>query len=351
MKSVLSILFIEVLFITTSCSDSSFSYSHYTRFSENKEAIVEETVLDSIYFRYPYRMEIKDGVAVLLDLHNDSYYLYAFTYPDWQFVAPFGKRGEGPEELLSADRVRLCSLDSIWVLDANRMQITRWSIDLANRVVSHVETVFLDKRLLRTLDFCKTTNGFFVDDYTGEYRFHELTADGQIVRSIGTIPTEDEKKRKNPSVLAQAWRSFMDYNSENGTLAIVTQLGEVIEIYNLKSEFHIVLYGPRGEPVFSSYGREMIPKGIKGYNDVQVTNNYIYVSFDGVTFKEKFWQYKAGQKVPEGGQYFYVFDLEGNPVRCYHLNRSVFGFNVNEKDGIITCTTTDTDKPIVTLNL
>ena len=85
--------------------------------------------LEPVYFRYPYRIEIRDSLAVILDLHNDSHYLYAFTYPDWQPIAPFGRRGEGPEELLSADRVRLCAPDSVWVLDANRMQISRWAID------------------------------------------------------------------------------------------------------------------------------------------------------------------------------------------------------------------------------
>lgn len=352
MKNILYILYIGVLFAVASCSHTpSSGYPRYADFPEMEEAAVSETVLDSVYFRYPYRVETEGGLAVLLDLHNDSHYLYAFSYPEWQPIAPFGKRGEGPEELLSADRVRLCSPDSVWVLDANRMQITRWKVDAAGGQVSLAETVFLDKRLLRTLDFCKTENGFLVDDYTGEHRFHEIGMDGRIIRSIGTVPTEDEKTRENRMALAQAWRSFMDYDSKSGTLAMATQLGEVLEICNLKTGFHTVLYGPGGEPVFSSQGNEAFPKGIKGYNDVQVTDKHIYVTFDGIAFKEKFRQYKAGEKELDGGQYLYVFDLHGNPVRSYHLNRSVFGLDINEATGIITCTTTDTDKPVVTLSI
>lgn len=349
MKSSLYILLIGFWIIVTACSSSSTSgYPRYADFPEMVEVTVDETVLDSACFRYPYRVEIGSGLAVLMDLHNDSHYLYAFTYPDWWPIAPFGKRGDGPEELLSADRVRLCSPDSIYVLDANRMQITRWAVDTMNRQVVRVEVIPLDKRLLRTLDFCKTPTGFLVDDYTGEHRFHEIGMDGQIIRSLGTIPTEEEEKRKNTMALAQAWRSFMDYDPQSGTLAIATQLGEVLEIYNLKTGFHTVLYGPDGEPVFSSQGNEAFPKGIKGYNDVQVTERYIYVSFDGIPFKEKLRQYKAGEKGLNGGQYLYVFDLQGNPVCSYHLNRSVFGLSIDEKAGLITCTTTDTDKPIVT---
>ena len=175
--------------------------------------------------------------------------------------------------------------------------------------------------------------------------------DGRIISSMGTIPTEDEEKRKNPMALAQAWRSFMDYDPQSGTLVIATQLGEVIEIHNLKTGFHTVLYGPGGEPAFSSQGSEAFPKGIKGYNDVQVTDKHIYVTFDGIAFKEKYRQYETGEKGFDGGRYLYVFNLQGNPVRSFRLNRSVFGLSVNEKDGIVTCTTTDTDKPVVTLNL
>ena len=61
---------------------------------------MQDIDLEPVYFRYPYRIEIRDSLAVILDLHNDSHYLYAFTYPDWQPIAPFGRRGEGPEELL-----------------------------------------------------------------------------------------------------------------------------------------------------------------------------------------------------------------------------------------------------------
>lgn len=76
----------------------------------------------------------------------------------------------------------------------------------------------------------------------------------------------------------------------------------------------------------------------------------LFLSYSCI-FKEKYRQYETGEKGLEGGQYLYVFDLQGNPVRSFHLNRSVFGLSVNEKEGIITCMTTDTDKPIVTLNL
>ncbi len=86
----------------TACQDSSkHIYPRYEQLPETyNESCVQEIGNDSVFFRYPYRIDIKDSLAILLDLHNDSHFLYAFTFPDWQPITPFGKRGEGPDEIL-----------------------------------------------------------------------------------------------------------------------------------------------------------------------------------------------------------------------------------------------------------
>lgn len=57
-----------------------------------------------------------------MDLHNADNYFHAFTYPNWKHIVSFGKRGEGPEEMLSAETFQFNSLDSIYALDANKMR-------------------------------------------------------------------------------------------------------------------------------------------------------------------------------------------------------------------------------------
>ena len=309
------------------CQDSSkHIYPRYEQFPETyNKSCVQEIGNDSVLFRYPYRIDIKDSLVILLDLHNDSHFLYAFTFPDWQPITPFGKRGEGPNEILSAERMRICSPDSIWVLDSNRAQITRWKVSVADKKAERMEEIPLDKRLLRTLDFCKTDSGFLVTDYTGSYRYHVLDAKGRIQKSIGSIPTEDESLRESLPALAQAWRTFMSYNPKNQVLALVTQLGETVEIFNLKTGFHTVLFGPNGEPVFSQQGGEAFPKGIKGFNEVLVADSCIYAVFDGVSFKERIRNMQEGKELPDGGYFVYVFNLEGKPLRKLALDHSVFG--------------------------
>ena len=46
------------------------------------------------------------------------------------------------------------------------------------------------------------------------------------MHKFGVIPTVDEDALRNVRpALAQAWRSFIDYNPRNGILAVATQLG------------------------------------------------------------------------------------------------------------------------------
>ncbi|WP_299167595.1 BF3164 family lipoprotein [uncultured Bacteroides sp.] len=57
---------------------------------------------DSVYLRYPYRVEIKNSLAVIIDRHPEICFLHAFIYPDWKYVISFDRRSEDTDEILSA---------------------------------------------------------------------------------------------------------------------------------------------------------------------------------------------------------------------------------------------------------
>lgn len=343
---------IATLFLGGCNSVSKEVYPRYADFPEVRTlSQVKAISCDSVYLRYPYRVEIKDSLAVILDLHPESCFLHAFTYPDWKYVVSFGRRGEGPDEILSAERVRIISPDSVWVLDSNRRQITRWRISASSGNVERAEEILLDERLIRTLDFCKTNEGFLVTDYTGNYRYHVLDAHGQIKESVGSIPTEKVVADDGRMALAQAWRSFMDYNPENGVLAMVTQLGEVIEVFNLKTGEHREYYGPHGEPLFHISQGYGLPIGIMGFHDVKVTEHLIYAVFQGISFKEIARSEKQGIHLPDGGSKLYTFTLTGLPVKCYELGKPVCGIWVGEVKKLFLATDVFTDNLITRFDL
>jgi len=328
------------------CSHSSQTQQHATVSKANMlrgEAISTEPV----FIRYPFRVAVKDSIAVVMDLHCDSCYFQAFAYPSWKPIAAFGKHGEAPDEMLSADKFQFDSLDSIWTLDANRMEIRRWAIIPKKKSVVLKETITLDKNLVRTLDFYRTDSCFLVPGYMGDCRFLKVACNGRPIKCIGKIPCTSTHKNVNQPALAQAWRSFTDYNPRNGIYAMVTQLGEVLEIYNLKTNFHVTLFGPNGEPQFSTSGNHAIPDGIMGFLDVKVTDHYIYTVFQGTSFKDIDRTLQEGRHSEQGGRNLYVFSLNGKPVRQYILDRPICGIDVNEKTHIIIATCVESNQPIV----
>lgn len=324
-------------------------YSYYNNFPIEKPLNTVVVSLDTVLFRYPFRVMATDSIAIVLDLHNTDHYLHAFSYPQWQHIVSFAERGNGPEDLLSAETFQFNSPDSLWVLDANKMQITRWGIDILNKSAKRLEEVNLDKQLIRTLDFHETATGFIVPDYSGEYRYHLLNREGEIIQSAGTIPIQ--KKQTQSPALAQAWRSFINYNSHTNTLTLATQLGEVLEFVSLVNDTSKVLYGPHGEPVFQISGGEGVPTGIMGFSDIQITDKYIYTVFHGRTFREIEKNMQEGKKNEDGGRFIYVFDLEGNPVIKYTLDRAIYGIYVSEETNTIIATDVNSDEPIVRLLL
>lgn len=347
MKHLLYILIgISCLSACTSTPNSHFP--RYSDFAETKALSAQVINLDTILFRYPFRVAVRDSVAVVMDLHNMDHYLHAFTYPGWKHIASFGKRGEAPGEMLSATNIQFNSLDSLWALDPNKMEITRWKISPSTGSAERVEEIKLDKKLVRSLDFHTIGSGFLISDYMGEYRYWEVDNSGKPIKSNGKIPSETADEETSRPALAQAWRSFMDYNPDNGILAMATQLGEAIEIYNLKDNTHTVLYGPAGEPEFqTAKDGSGVPTGIMGFSDIKVTKQYIYAVFQGIKFKDKSAARQRGEQPEDGGRFIYVFDLQGNPVQKYTLDHAIYGIDVNEETNTIVATEVKSDDPII----
>lgn len=188
---------------------------------------------------------------------------------------------------------------------------------------------------------------FLIPDYSGDSRFCWVNRQGKFLKKSGVIPSLNEEALKEARpALAQAWRSFIDYNPHNGVLVAATQLGEVLEIYNLQNGFHRVCLGPKGEPEFKLAGGYAIPDGIMGFSDVQVTNEAIY-AVSMVTLLKRLWHSTKRGKSYRWWTIHLCFNLQGEPLCKYTLDRYITGFHVDERNKTITATDVNNDQPIV----
>ena len=330
-----------------SCTSPSGHYDRYDTFPQESRLTAETVVTDTVLFRYPFRIAVRDSIMLVLDIHHPDHFLHAFSYPEGRHIVSFGRRGDGPEEMLAAETFHFNSPDSIWALDANRRQITRWRISARERTVERVEEVKLDSALIRTLDFHESEEGFIVPDYTGVHRYHRLDRQGRLQQSFGRIPSERTSPDDFTCALAQAWRSFIDCDMQQRMLVMVAQLGEVVEIHPLDSGQPAVCYGPAGEPEFRTHEGEGIPTGIMGFSDVQIVGHSVYAVFHGRSFKEIREAYAQGQKPESGGRFVCVFDRNGKPVHRYVLDRAVYGIHVDERTRTMLATDVNSDEPLV----
>ena len=344
------IISIAYIFLFISCTSESVisGKKDYTDFPQEQELKAKTILLDTALFRYPFRLHIGDRKAVVLDLHGTDYFFHAFSYPDFRYLSSFGKRGDAPQDMLSAENCRWNGA-FLWTLDANKSELTRFEFALSGDSLLRQEAVSLDRDIRRALDFvmCEDST-FIIPDYSGDSRFCKVCRDGKLMYKFGAIPTvnEDALQSARPA-LAQAWRSFIDYNPRNGILAVATQLGEVLEIYNLKDSTHVVCMGPHGEPEFQVSGGYGIPTGIMGFSDVQVTDRAIYTVFHGRSFKDIARDVQNGVNHLDGGQYIYVFSLTGEPLKKYILDHYICGILVDEQRGVIYATDVNRDEPIL----
>lgn len=264
MKTCTDILLIVLL--VSACASAPEKGIPYNDFPVTEQLSGQTVPLDTAIFRFPYRIRVQGDTVAILDLHASEHFIQLFHYPDFSYIASLGRRGDSPEDMLSAENLRWDG-NSLWTLDANKSQLTRYGLSLSGDSLLREEVVSLDKEILRALDFVVYDDStFIVPDYSGESRFCWVNRKGKLLRKMGEIPSANEEAlmQARPA-LAQAWRSFIDYNPRNGVLAAVTQLGEVLEIYNLKDSTHVVRIGPHGEPKFKVAEGYGIPTGIMGF--------------------------------------------------------------------------------------
>lgn len=342
-------IYLLILFFFISCGtkykeygDNVSSYSDFPQEIELKGEVIE---LDTAIFRFPFRIRISGDMAIVMDLHGADHYAHLFHYPGFRYMSSVGKRGDSPTEMLSIENIRYYN-NKMWTLDANKREITGFVFSSSGDSLLRDEVISLDEDILRALDFVAYNDTtFIIPDYSGEHRFCYINHRGKLIGKQGFIPSINEEALQNARLaLAQAWRSFFDYNPKNGVLAAVTQLGEVVEVYNLKDSSHVVRIGAYGEPEFKISDGYGIPTGIMGFSDVQVTDSAIYAVFNGTTFKEIA---KQSGRHPDGGKFIYVFDLKGNPRCKYMLDHYVYGIWVDEATKTIITTDVNNDQPIV----
>jgi len=350
MKKLISLsVFLVVVVLLYAFIKNSFKTEHSEITFPVKEDLKGRIIpIDSVFFRYPYRLEVRGDRAVIEDLHGPDCFYHLFAYPNFRYLHSFGQRGEGPEEMQTVDDFRWDG-QTLWALDNIKSELVRWELNDSRDKMIRTERIKLDKATFRALDIVPfQNNSFLIPNYSGDSRFCQVDRNGKLTKKWGEIPTErKDDLQKYPYAFGYGWRSFIDYSPNTGTLVAATQFGEVLEIWNVKKNIHKVLKGKLGEPEFEILPEYAVPAGAVGHNDIQVTNRAIYVIYRGISIKEDMLAHQKGKPLPQGGKTIRVFSLEGEPLKEYKLDHSVSGIWVMEEAGKLWALDVNSDEPLV----
>ena len=347
----LSVLFVVVAIYAFTKGTPKAEYPEIT-FPVTEELQGRVIPIDSVFFRYPYRLEVRNDRVVIEDLHGPDHFYHLFTYPEFRYLSSFGQRGEGPEEMQTVDDF-FWNGQTLWALDNIKSELVRWELNDSRDKMIRTERIKLDKATFRALDIVPyLDNSFLIPNYSGDSRFCQVDRNGKLIKKWGEIPTErKDDLQKYPYAFGYGWRSFIDYAPKTGTLVAATQFGEVLEVWNVKKNTHKVMKGKLGEPEFEILPEYAIPAGAVGHNDIQVTECAIYVIYRGITMKESMLARQKGKSLPEGGKTVRVFSLEGEPLKEYKLDHSVSGIWVMEEEGKMWALDVNSDEPLVEYSL
>ncbi|MDR1258639.1 MAG: TolB-like 6-bladed beta-propeller domain-containing protein [Tannerellaceae bacterium] len=298
---------------------------------------INPEVGDIPFMKFPFRIGLDDSIVVILDLATDSCFYHVISYPDFQYLYSLGRRGNGPGEIILATPFQL-RMGHLFLLDGNRGHL--FDVDLAGKrnIDLKVHTHF---DLNTCVDFvCIDDTTLILGDLSGNNRL--LHAMPQSITGILELPCEQVKEdRVNQGYV---WRSYMDMNYELNKVVLATQFGEVLEIVDLND------YSVR-----RTIGKGGVPRSatnqLAGYFDIKWRKNNIYVLYSGMSEIEVNRQLANNQRPPGGGDHIHVFDQNGVKTKIYHLDVSINGFTVDEKNNLLIGISSNSDYPVYLFNL
>lgn len=314
--------FIIFLLLFVQCTNK--SNSHITLTGENIDS-------DTIFMRFPYRIEICDSFLVLFDLVPDKYIYHIYSYPNINYLHSIGIRGSSPDEITLSTPFQITN-NKLFILDGARGNLFKYDIKHAS-ILSKT-----NYKINLTVDFINLNDTTIITgDMSGVNRLIEVTPSSQ--EALFSIPKID-KQEENPGNL---WRSFMSYNPNLNKIAMATQSGDVIEVYDIKTQEQYICIGKDGIPRSASQ--------IEGYHDIKWVNNEIYALFSGRSRAELNRMFEAGKRMPDGGNIIKIFDEKGVYIRSLLLDQYINGFTYDKINNRILGITSNSDNPIFIFDL
>lgn len=341
MKYISSLLVCMFILLSFSCSTE--KNKKKTGFPKVKSLIASELSYEAI-IRPTDIFVIKDKI-ILVSSYAQDYYCFIFQKQNLMLLAKTVIKGEGPNEIIVMGNASISQDEKkMYILDNAKKTLFVMDIDSATYTPDYKPREYF-KLPMDELNpifsiVCLNDSLFAMTGFnSGKYLITMVNNKGRVVNNIGNLPFSisdrynpyviyDHKAAIHPSLEKYAV-VFKSYDKLIGIDSTGNQLFEINGIDDIKPKSNTNWVDP--------------DKQINAYFNVVSDSNYIYCLYSG-----------QAQAIPAGntyrGLYCYklnIFDWQGNPVIQLNLDKELYAFDVDAKEGIIYGLTPATESQLV----
>lgn len=326
---------ISILLICLSCgkketsrnelfSEKKFNYSDF----ENKKELSSEIYRwDSILS--PYGIMVKGDKLIVSSLRT-NYGLFQIEKKSMKIERKFGKIGFGPDEIPDVWQLDPgLNENSIWVFSFGGKEFVRFP--LYEDTTSYLKKIKLKDQTIQTLSMNWIGSNRWVGyQNLGDSRFRIYDTLQTEISSLGPWSPEKPLSQETTFVLSQLNQGPVSLSPNKEILVLAQVNTDSFEIINLENNELRKIIGPLDQNLEYTIEYDgnnafpyIDPSMRNGYNQIQITDKFIYLVFIG----------KSEDEINQTGSIsndIFVFDHEGNPKIHYMLDRSIRSIAVDE---------------------
>ena len=278
--------------------------------------------------------EYKEGIAGMLKLVNSTLIIFNVQPGAKKFLNIYSLksgvlsngyvgRGKGPGEALSPSTIGV-NRTRLWLQDITLNTVFTTdirSITNTNTLVSFKE--YPHENHYYMIDFKDSLHYFGVGSISSHFKIQEIDlTSGKVTKEFGKI----EKLPENISLklFKSIYQSLIFSKPTGDKLVLPYRYLDAIEIFNTETGSGITILGPERYDVKYiplPHGMSRTDETRFAFVNGAVTNEYIYLAYSGRTKKDS---------NSYDGNFIYVYDWNGNPVKKLILNRSIQGMAVSK---------------------
>jgi hypothetical protein len=312
---------------------------------------------EKIYFeelKMPMKIRFKQGKLLVSENSRISPGLpliHVLDTDNMSYMFSQGKTGFGPGEISNASDFDLGSNDStFWVYSSMEKRISEFSLfeqsDLAMHQIKQPVNFFKAYSCLFLTD--STFLGTFVDS---PHRLVEFGLTSDFEKGYGSLENFTERTDLDYFNLSQINSGWFNSNPEKSVFAIASIYYDKIDVFDTRTKEFKTIYGSDPEVFEFELHQEASGSTViwawdapYQYRDLEITEDRIYALYGGISEPEI-------QKTSEVAKTLRVYDLDGNLLEQYELDRSLRSIALDKINKKIYGITTDSDPGIAVFSL